>query len=136
RRPPATTDPKVLLTLAKQAMDAGDLDRAQDLATQAQATGAHVRWGLFDDTPASVLKDIYKARGRRDRDMSERLLTEARTLLEKPATSKNERTANLGTAPDKARRAGAMHGPDSMGDFGDRPAGVTARRRTARKRDR
>src|SRR5262245_1401937 len=132
---PATADPRVLMTLAKQAMDAGDLDRAQDLAMQAQATGANVRWGLFDDTPASLLKDIHKSRGRRDRDASEKLLAEARQLVERPAATKNERIANLTTAEEKARRAGAMHGAYSMWDFGDRPGDVIADVRKARDKE-
>ena len=75
---PATSDPKLLVDMAKQALAEGNLDKAQDLATQAQANSAGIRWGLFDDTPASVLKDIHKARGRRDKDAADRLLTEAR----------------------------------------------------------
>ena len=75
---PTTADPKLLLDMAKQAMAEGNFDKAQDLATQSQANSAGVRWGLFDDTPASVLKDIQKARSRRDKDTADRLLAEAR----------------------------------------------------------
>jgi type II secretory pathway component GspD/PulD (secretin) len=132
---PATTDPKVLLSLATQALEAGDLDRAQDLATQAQAHGNGVRWGLFDDTPASVLKDVQKARGRRDRDTADKLLADARFLYEKQAASRAERAANLTSAEEKAKQAAALHGSYSMWDFGDRPADVITDVRKAREKE-
>ena len=60
---PTSNDPKLLLDMAKQAMAEGNLDKAQDLATQAQAHSAGVRWGLFDDTPSSVMRDVQRAQG-------------------------------------------------------------------------
>jgi type II secretory pathway component GspD/PulD (secretin) len=133
---PTTTDPKLLLDMAKQALSEGNLDKAQDLATQAHAHSQGVRWGLFDDTPASVLKDVHKARGRRDRDASERLLAEARSLVEKTAASPAERAANLNLAEEKAKQAAALHGAYSMWDFGDRPANVIDDVRKARDTER
>src|SRR5439155_15119503 len=121
---PVAADPKALVELAKQAMAQGDYDKAQELAAQARANAAGVRWGLFDDTPDSILRDIQKARGRREKDAAEKLLTEARLLVEKPAPTIAERAANLSAAEEKAKQAAAMHGSYSMLDFGDRPAPV------------
>ncbi|HVK13692.1 MAG TPA: hypothetical protein VM597_33405 [Gemmataceae bacterium] len=132
---PTTTDPKVLLEMAKQAHSVGDLDKAQDLATQAQAHSAAVRWGLFDDTPASVLKDVQKAKGKRDQATAERLLADARTLVAKQAATKEERAANLMAAEEKAKQSARLHGEYSVWDFGDRPADVVADVRKARERE-
>ena len=133
-KPPAA-DPKVLTALAKQALEAGDLDKAQDLATQAQASAGAVKWGLFDDTPASVLKDVQKARGRRDRDVAERLMVEARHLIDKPTASRTERAANLTAAEEKARQAAGLNPAFSMWDFGDRPNDLLNDARKAREKE-
>lgn len=132
---PMTQDPKALTALAKSALDAGDLDRAQDLATQAQAHEGSVRWGFFDDTPRTVLRDVQKARGRRDRDAADKLLAEARFLYEKQAPTKTERANNLMMAEEKAKQAASLHGSYSMWDFGDRPADIVADCRKARDKE-
>ncbi|HKB01425.1 MAG TPA: hypothetical protein VKD90_04355 [Gemmataceae bacterium] len=132
---PAPQDPKALMALAKSALEAGDLDRAQDLATQAQALSANVRWGVFEDTPRSLLKDVHKARGRRDRDTADKLLADARFLYEKKATTQSERAGNLMLAEEKAKQAAALHGSYSMWDFGDRPADVITDCRKAREKE-
>jgi type II secretory pathway component GspD/PulD (secretin)/tetratricopeptide (TPR) repeat protein len=133
---PATTDAKTLVDMAKQALTEGNLDKAEALCNQAQANSAGIRWGLFDDTPASVLKDVQKARGRRDKDSADRLLAEARALVDKPASTLAERAANLSAAEEKARQAAGMHGSYSMLDFGDRPAHVLNDVRRARDLER
>ena len=46
-------DPTALLKQGREALKAGQLDRAQDLAVQADAANPSGRWGLFDDTPES-----------------------------------------------------------------------------------
>lgn len=132
RPQPRPIDPKVLLGWAKQALDNGDLDKAQDLAMQAQAYAAGIRWGLFDDTPQSILKDVQKARARRDRDYADRLLAEARSLMGRRSANPGERAANLAAAEDKARMAAQLHGEYDLWDFGDRPHDVIAAVRKAR----
>jgi type II secretory pathway component GspD/PulD (secretin) len=132
---PTSADPKVLTVLAKQALDVGDLDKAQDLAMQAAPSASTVKWGLFEDTPASILKDVGKARGRRDKDVAERLMVEARQLIEKQTASRTERAANLTAAEEKARQAAGLHGQFSMWDFGDRPADLIADARKAREKE-
>jgi type II secretory pathway component GspD/PulD (secretin) len=132
---PMTQDPKALMALAKSALDAGDLDRAQDLATQAQAHEGNVRWGIFEDTPRTVLRDVQKARGRRDRDTADKLLAEARFLYEKPAPTKTERANNLMLAEEKAKQAASLHGSYSMWDFGDRPGDIITDVRKTREKE-
>src|SRR5262249_55062076 len=133
---PAITDPKVLLEMAKSAFEKGDLDRAQDLATQAQSYAGSVKWGVFDDTPASILKDINKAKARRNGASADKLLAQARALFEKKAQTKAERVANLKAAEEMARQSAALHGEYSMWDFGERPGELIAEIRKARDRER
>ncbi len=133
---PATTDPRRLVGMAKQSLESGDLDKAQDFATMAQANEGAVRWGLFDDTPASVQKDIQKAKTKRDQRQAEMLLADAKTLLERKAADKTERLTNLTTAEEKARQAGKLHGPYSVWDFGDRPEEVIADCRKIKDKER
>jgi type II secretory pathway component GspD/PulD (secretin) len=132
---PTPADPKVLTTLSKQALEAGDLDKAQDLATQAQASAGNVRWGMFDDTPSSILKDVAKARARRDHDTAIRLMTEARQLIDRQTASRNERAANLTAAEEKARQAAGLNPSFSMWDFGDRPGDLLNDARKAREKE-
>ena len=133
---PATTDPRRLVGMAKQSLESGDLDKAQDFATMAQANEGAVRWGLFDDTPASVQKDIQKAKTKRDQRQAEKLLADAKTLLERKAADKTERLTNLMTAEEKARQAGKLHGPYSVWDFGDRPEEIIADCRKIKDKER
>src|SRR6478672_9959319 len=46
-------DPTAMLKQGREALKAGQLDRAQELAVQADAANPSGRWGLFDDTPES-----------------------------------------------------------------------------------
>jgi type II secretory pathway component GspD/PulD (secretin) len=120
----ATTDnPKDLLKMAKQALAAGQLDQAQDYVNKAnQAAAAKgVKWGLFEDTPASVMKDIQQARTKADKMRAEQLFKEAKATYAKPAKSDAERMANLEQALTLAYQAKNLHGPYSLWDFGDKP---------------
>ena len=94
-----TSEDPPLVTERVEAADTGRLDLAFDLARQAEVNGRDTRWGLFDDTPESVLKDVLKARGRLDRQKAERLVSAARRLYEKRTGTDELRAANL----DKAR---------------------------------
>jgi hypothetical protein len=64
--PPA--DPKTLLAAARAAYQRGELDRAEDLAHQAEKanTGGLGNWfrSPWSDTPAKVLRDVQAARAR------------------------------------------------------------------------
>lgn len=132
---PTTTDPRRLMGMAKQALDSGDLDKAQDYASMARANEGSVRWGLFDDTPESLLKDIEKAKTRRDQRQADKLLADAKALLNRAAADKSERLSNVQMAEEKARQASKLHGPYSVWDFGDRPDEIFADIRKIRDKE-
>ena len=113
---PRNGDPKELLQQGRDALKAGQLDRAQDLAKQSDATNASGRWGLFDDTPESLEKDILVARVKVGKAEAERLTKAAKELFAKPAKTAGERIANLDQAYTLADQAQAKAGP---GDFFD-----------------
>jgi type II secretory pathway component GspD/PulD (secretin)/tetratricopeptide (TPR) repeat protein len=115
-------DPKMLVKKGREALELGKLDMAQDLARQAEAIKPSSKWGLFDDTPRDLLKDVLKAKSKRDRAESVRLLGEARGLYDRKCKTDNERAANLERAKSLALQAERLHGPYSMWDFGDRPS--------------
>lgn len=122
--PPVRTtaeDPRVLVRRAREALDAGRPDTALDLARQADANGRMVEWGLFEESPASILKDAQKARGRRDQQEADRLVAQARDLYNKRSGTDEQRAANLEKARSFCLQALQMHGPYSMWHFGDRP---------------
>jgi hypothetical protein len=114
-------DPKVMLKEGRKALAAGQFDRAQDMARAAEANNTTGKWGLFDDTPRSLLEDVQKAVGKQQKAQAEQLAKEAKTLANKPAGSEAEKAANLERAYQLAERATQLHGPYSAWDFGDRP---------------
>ncbi len=114
-------DPRALVKRARDAADSGRLDTAFDLAQQAEVNGRTTDWGLFEDTPEKVLKDIQKARGRIDRQKAERLVSQARALFERRAADDEHRAANLDKARSMCVEAIHLQGPSSMWYFGDRP---------------
>lgn len=118
---PATGDPKMLLKEGRKALAAGQYDRAQDLARAAEANNPSGKWGLFDDTPNSLLKDIQTAVVKAQKTQAEQLVKQAKALFAKPAANDAERAANLDQAMQLAQRADQLHGPYSAWDFGDRP---------------
>jgi type II secretory pathway component GspD/PulD (secretin) len=92
--PPAGADTKAqarwLLAAAREQTRAGNYDDAE--AKVAQARALNVRWGLFDDTPDKVARDLSRARPRviasdpaasqaRDRHAARARLKEARAAL-------------------------------------------------------
>ncbi len=122
---PATAagNPKELMKLGRQALAAGKLDQAQDFASQANQTAVSksYRWGLFEDTPASLSKDIQAARRKADRAQSDQLFEKAKALFAKKTTSEEERQKNLDQALNMAYQAKNLHGDYSIWDFSDKP---------------
>ena len=112
-------DPKDQVKQARKALDAGQLDKAQDLANQAAAAKDY-SWGLFDDTPDSVLKDVAAARAKADRVKADQMMKDGRGLYNKAARTPEERMANLEQAMSLAYKAQGLHGPYGMFDFGDK----------------
>ncbi|MFM7150097.1 MAG: hypothetical protein ACKO23_09670, partial [Gemmataceae bacterium] len=86
-----------------------------------------ISWGLFEDSPDRLSMDIEKARARRDRDESARLVVEGRKLYEK---------GDLEGATRLAYRAQKMHGSYSIWDLGDRPSKLLLDIQSAQARSR
>ncbi|MBA4190204.1 MAG: hypothetical protein C0467_19640 [Planctomycetaceae bacterium] len=118
---PAGGDYQGMLKDGRKALAAGQFDRAQDLARAAEANNPTGKWGLFEDTPNSLLKDVQAAVVKSQKTQAEQMAAEAKKLFTQPAKSETERTANLDRALQLAQRADQLHGPYSAWDFGDRP---------------
>ena len=114
-------DAKALLKEGRKALAAGQYDRAQDLARAAEANNPTGKWGLFDDTPNSLLKDVQAAALKADKNQADVLVKQAKGLFSKRAQSEAEKAANLDQALQMAQRADQLHGPYSAWEFGLRP---------------
>ena len=80
------------------------------------------KWGLFDDTPNALLKDVQAAVVKAQKAEADQLVKQAKALMAKTAPgSEAERAANLDQALQMAQRADQLHGPYSAWDLGDRP---------------
>jgi type II secretory pathway component GspD/PulD (secretin)/tetratricopeptide (TPR) repeat protein len=123
---PAPADPHVLVRQGYDALKAGKLDDAQRLAQQANAM-PNVRWGLFEDTPSKLMDEVQKSRSARDKAESVRVLTDARRLYEQGKYDEAEKLAY---------KAGNLHGPYGMWDFGDKPDKLIAEIHTAKEKSR
>jgi type II secretory pathway component GspD/PulD (secretin) len=60
----ARTDPKVLLTAARKALERGDLDKAEQLAQLSSQADSSWNMHLWGDSPNAVLKDVQAARAK------------------------------------------------------------------------
>ncbi len=94
----------------------GKLDEALAIATRLKGQ-ASIRWGLFEPTPDSLLRDAEQARSRRDQHMAGKILAEGRRLL---ASGDHDGAARA------AEQAQKLHGSYSIFDFGDRPTKLLA----------
>ena len=119
---PATPpgDAKAMLKEGRKALAAGQYDRAQDLARAAEANNPSGKWGLFDDTPNALLKDVQAAVAKAQKTQAEQMVKQAKGLYTKSTQSEAERVANLDQALSLAQRADQLHGPYSAWDLGDR----------------
>jgi type II secretory pathway component GspD/PulD (secretin) len=136
--PPAPASPKkpttkeeavALVKAARAQLADGKFDEAQTSAVKAKSVTV-ASWGLFEDSPDSLLKDIDKARTKHNQEEAVKVLAEGRTLLEK---------GDWEGAQRMAYKAQNLHGPYGILDFGDRPdkllADAQALRGKARKPD-
>jgi len=118
-----STNPKELMKLGRQSLASGQLDQAQDFAYQADRASSSKgqRWGLFEDTPASLMKDVQESRAKADRVQSETLFKKSKTLFAMPVRNDAERMQNLEQALNTAHQAKNLHGAYSMWDFSEKP---------------
>ncbi len=119
-------DPRALVHEGRAKLTEGDIDGANACMLRAKAcVGA--KWGLFDDTPDQLQKDISKVRSKRDQEESVKVLAEARRMFA---------DHDFDGATKAAYRAQTLHGPYGMFDLGDRPSKVLADIQAAREKER
>jgi type II secretory pathway component GspD/PulD (secretin)/tetratricopeptide (TPR) repeat protein len=128
----ASGDHKALLKEGRKALSEGRFNDAQDCARRAEASNASGKWGLFDDTPNALLKDVQAAVLKSQKAEAEQLVKQAKALLHKTAASDAEKASNLDSALQMARRADSLHGSYSAWDFTDRPDKLVKEIETAR----
>ncbi|HWY87190.1 MAG TPA: hypothetical protein VNX28_10720, partial [Gemmataceae bacterium] len=110
-KPMAPGDARILIKEARTLLMRDKIDEADKLCSQA-ATAQPKTWGLFEDSPDKLRADIQKARSKRDRDESARLMVEARKLFA---------AGKVQEARLKAESAQKLHGPYNVWDVGERP---------------
>jgi type II secretory pathway component GspD/PulD (secretin) len=102
----------------------GAINEAGQCGQRARACTT-ARWGLFEDSPDSLLTDVEKARTIRNKEESAQLLSQGRRLLEQGDYSGAEKAAY---------QAQALHVNYSIWDpFGDRPSKLLADAQHARQ---
>ncbi len=114
--PRTKTDCMALVTQGRRALAEGKLDDAAALSQKAR-TAPGISWGLFDDTPDSLSRDVDAARGKRDRAEAARLLAEGRRLFDK---------GEVEEAKKLAYRSQTLFNAYGVWDMGDRPARLLA----------
>ena len=127
-----TGDAKTMLKEGRKALAAGQYDRAQDLARAAEANNPGGKWGLFDDTPNALLKDVQAAAVKAQKTQAEQMVKQAKALAARATQTDAERAANLDHALQLAQQADRLHGPYSAWEFGDRPDKLTKTIQAAR----
>lgn len=122
---PTKEDPHLLVKRGQKELDAGHLDKAMELARQAELNGKTTSWGLFEDTPTSLMRDIKSAMAAKNQADADKMLAQAKNLYERcerPAgMTPEERAAALDKARQLAVAAEKLHGPYSVWDLDERP---------------
>jgi Flp pilus assembly secretin CpaC/tetratricopeptide (TPR) repeat protein len=115
-------DPKAMLKEGRKALSEGRFNDARDIAQRAEASNPTGKWGLFDDTPNSLRRDIEAGQARAKDAEVDNLTKQSKTLFTRAAANDAERARNLDQALQLARRADQLHGPSySVLELGDRP---------------
>ena len=122
-----TVNPKELLKKGREALKAGRFDEAKAFARKADAGNAGGRWGLFEDTPESLEKDVRSAHAKADKAASQVIAKQAKATFAQATAAKTDadKLTLLNQAYDLADRAATLAGPadffDELMVFGDRP---------------
>jgi type II secretory pathway component GspD/PulD (secretin) len=124
--PHTKQEAKDQLVLGRKQLDEGKLDDAARTAQRIKALTT-VTWGLFEDSPDRLQIDIDKARVKRDKAESVKVLAEARQLYEK---------GEFENASRLAYKAQKLHGSYSIMELGDRPNRLLAEIQTAQAKAR
>src|ERR1700722_14842254 len=96
-----------MLKKAKDLLKKEQFDEAQRLISRvaaAQPSG----WGLFEDSPEKLQRELIKVRTRKDREKSLKLMVEARKLFN---------AGQYKEAKKLALEAKSLHGPYGVLDF-------------------
>ena len=126
---PRNAEPSDLIKMGYDALKAGQLDRALDYAAQAEARNNGGRWGLFEDTPESLKKEVAAARAKAGKAEAARLGETAKKLAALPAKTPGEKLARLDEAYAMADKAVTLAGPSGFFEDifgGDRPEKLKA----------
>ncbi len=119
-----TADPKLLLKQGRDALKAGQFDQAIAFANQADANNSGGRWGLFDDTPDSLKKDVQAAQAKANKAKAEQLTKQARTIFDQASRARTDadKLAQMDRAYDLASQAVTLGGSsdflDDINPFG------------------
>ncbi|HEX4608942.1 MAG TPA: hypothetical protein VH092_12115, partial [Urbifossiella sp.] len=133
--PAAGGDPKAMLKDGRKALDEGRFNDARDLAQRAEASNPNGKWGLFDDTPNALRRDIDAGQARAKEAEVHNLTKQAKALFTKSAAGEAEKAHYLDQALPLARRASQLHGPNySVWEFGERPDRLVKDIETARSK--
>ncbi|MBN9517138.1 hypothetical protein J0H58_01250 [bacterium] len=120
--PAAGGDPKAMLKEGRKALSEGRFNDARDLAQRAEASNPTGKWGLFDDTPNALRRDVESGQVKAKDAEIENLTKQAKALTTRAASSDAEKARNLDQALQLARRADQLHGPNySVWEIGGRP---------------
>ena len=101
-----TKDAKALVREARNLLKKEQFAEAERLIALAGEIKPH-GWGLFEDSPEKLQRDLNKIRGNRDKDKAAALMVQARKLLKE---------GRLDEAKELAFQARELHGPYSMLD--------------------
>ncbi len=122
KMPAAGGDPKAMLKEGRKALSEGRFNDARDLAQRAEASNPTGKWGLFDDTPNSLRRDVESGQEKAKDAEVENLTKQAKALSTRPAPTDAEKARNLDQALQLARRADQLHGTNySVWEIGGRP---------------
>jgi type II secretory pathway component GspD/PulD (secretin) len=106
----AKADPHELLRLGHDMVKKGNLEEAERLCSQAEAT-PNVHWRLFDN-PTVLRNEIKNERSKQDRKKATELMTQARQQF---------KDKKYQEAEDLTYKAEKLYGTYSLLDLGDRP---------------
>ncbi len=108
--PAAPAEPHAQLRKARSLLTQNKYDESDKICGVLLSSGT--RWGLFEDTPEKLRRDIQRQRQTSEREESFKVLADARKLFTQ---------GNYADSEKKAFIAQKMHGPYGVFDFGDRP---------------
>ncbi len=115
------SDPVEVLKVGRKLLAAGDYDKAMEMAKSAAVANTSGRWGLFADTPDSLMKDAVTARAKSDQVVAVSYMKEAKEILGKSVRGEAERLANLDTAAEKIDKAILLGLAPDWNPFADKP---------------